>query len=117
MACEKGKTRNTLLKSRYLNHVSRFAFFAVLVLLLFRPFTATAQTQPNSYWQYRASGRLQHVITADMNGDGIAELIVADENGKVDIIDANGKFQQSYAAPGPVLAIHTIDTKMGIDIT
>jgi outer membrane protein assembly factor BamB len=91
------------------HHTSRFPFY-VLILLLLITIPATAQTQSPSYWQYRAAGRLQHVITADLNGDSFDEFVVVDEDGKVDILDADGVWQNSYTAAAPVAAIQTVDT-------
>ncbi len=69
-----------------------------------------AQTQPDipSYWQYAASGRLLHVEPADLDGNGVDEFIIADENGRVDLINAAGKQLWTFNAPGPVQAIGPI---------
>jgi hypothetical protein len=43
-----------------------------LAMLAPRPLPAGAQSAADSpsYWQFPASGRLQHVLPADLNGDG-----------------------------------------------
>ncbi len=101
--------------SRITYHVSRNALYGLLItvyglLLLFTTSSTAAQTQSPSYWQYRAAGRLQHILTADLNGDTFDEFVAVDENGKVDIIDANGVLQNSYVAAAPITAIQTVDT-------
>ncbi len=96
--------------SRITFHASRFTFYVSILLLFLTASPAAAQTQSPSYWQYRAAGRLQHVITADLNGDSFDEFVVVDEDGKVDILDADGVWQNSYTAAAPVAAIQTMDT-------
>ncbi len=103
-------SRITFHASRFTFHVSRFTLLFLLALLIIPSTSANAQTQPPSYWQYRASGRLQHALTADLDGDGIDNFIAVDENGRVAILDANGQLQHSYLAPGPVTAVHTTRT-------
>ncbi len=52
----------------------------MLVLLAARPLpTLHAQSTPadTPYWRYSAARRLTHVIPADMNGDGVSELLLA----------------------------------------
>ena len=100
---------NTHHASRMTHDVLRITFSVFLIFLLLPPATAAAQTQSPSYWQYRAADRLQHVLAADMDGDGIDDFIVVDENGKVDLLDATGSLQFSYTAPEPVLAVDAID--------
>ncbi len=95
-------------------HRYRYPGIVALVswMLLVRSSSASAQTQPNvpAYWQYSASGQLHHVLPADINQDGVDEFIIADANGRIDLITASGKQQWSYAAPKPILAIATINT-------
>ncbi len=103
-------SRITFHASRFTHHVSRFTFYVSILLLILTASPAAAQTQPPSYWQYRAAGRLQHVITADLNGDSFDEFVVVDEDGKVDILDADGVSQNSYTTAAPIAAIQTVDT-------
>ncbi len=104
---ESRAANNTLPASRPPLPALRATLFIFLVFLLLPPSTAAAQTQPPNYWQYRAADRLQHAVAADLDGDSIDDFIVIDESGKVDLLDASGNLQNSYTAPGPVLAIHT----------
>lgn len=87
--------------------------FSLLPVTLLLTSTAAAQPQTQSptpnYWQYAASGRLRHVIPADVNQDGVDEFLIAAENGKVDLISADGRLQWSYAAGEPVLALSTVN--------
>ena len=109
-------SRITYHVSRVKCHISRITAYRLLItvygllLLVFSTPSTAAQTQSPSYWQYRAAGRLQHVITADLNGDSFDEFVVVDEDGKVDILDADGVWQNSYTATAPVTAVQTVDT-------
>lgn len=88
------------------------ATLAVAVLLLAHSGTATAQDQsrPQSYWQYAASGRLGKVVTADINGDGIDEFLVLDENSQLALLTTDGRQEWSYLSPQPISAIGTVGT-------
>ncbi len=99
-------SRFTFYVLRLTSYVLRFTFY-VLLLLLLLPSPAAAQPQTPTYWQYRASGRIQQLIAADMDDDGIDDFVAVDENGKVDILNANGALRHSYIAPGPILTLHT----------
>ena len=82
------------------------------LFLLINYSTTHAQTtlQPTaSYWQYSASGRLQNVVAADINHDGILEFLIADEDGKVDLISASGIRQWRYLAQDPILNLNTVN--------
>lgn len=81
------------------------------LLLTFIPAVhAQTSSQPTaSYWQYPASGRLQNVVAADVNHDGILEFLLADEDGKVDLLSSDGTRQWRYLAQEPVLGINTVN--------
>lgn len=87
--------------------------FCLLVLLLLVPNHLLAQPlirQPAaSYWRYPASGRLQTLVANDINNDGVVEFLVADENGNLDLVNANGERQWRYQAPNPILAFTAIN--------
>jgi hypothetical protein len=76
-------------------HHNRHLVFVVLLscylLTHLTPTYAQAQPEIPSYWQYAASGRLLHVEPADVDRDGVDEFLVADENGRVDLIRASGR--------------------------
>ncbi|MEZ4512588.1 MAG: AAA family ATPase [Chloroflexota bacterium] len=102
------------------NHTHRLArarptphallLFLLLLLLGHRAAHAQTALQPTaSYWQYSASGRLQNVVTADINHDGILEFLMADEDGKVDLISASGIRQWRYLAQDPILNLNTVN--------
>ncbi len=84
----------------------------VLALLATRPSLAThAQSSPTDpYWRYSAARRLTHVIPTDMNGDGVMELLLTAENGRVDLLNAhNALLEWSYTAAAPVLTLHPVN--------
>jgi len=95
--------------------VHNFQYLTIVVLLswmfLAHAAPAFAQTQPDipSYWQYSASGRLQHVLSADVDHNGVDEMLIADENGRLDLINASGEQQWNYTASGPILTVATIN--------
>ena len=105
--------RNLYHNSPNLIHSNRHLVFVVLLsFYLLTQLTPTyAQTQPEipSYWQYSASGRLLHVEPADVDRDGVDEFLVADENGRVDLIRASGRQQWTYTASGPILTVDAIN--------
>lgn len=77
---------------------------------LLRPLPTQAQEQTANYWNYPTSGRLQHLLTADVTNDGVAELVSAAENGRIDLIDANGRSLWSYEIGAPVLALGVVNS-------
>jgi hypothetical protein len=81
-----------------------------LAMLAPRPLPAGAQSAADSpsYWQFPASGRLQHVLPADLNGDGGQQFLVADINGRLTLIGSDGRQQWSYLAPSPILALNVL---------
>ncbi len=81
---------------------------ALLLLWLLWPLNTLAQEQSASYWNFPTSGRLQQLVTADVNGDGVAELLVAAENGRVDLVNASGQSLWNFEAGAPVLAISVL---------
>ena len=88
-----------------------------LVLFAFALPTATVFAQDasraQSYWQYAASGRLSTVLTSDVNGDGVDEFLVLDENGYLTLLSADGRSQWDYVSQEPVTALGTIGTTEG----
>lgn len=86
-----------------------FLLALLSAILLFDPRPAVAQSQSPAYWRYPASGRLQHTTLADVNHDGIEELLVVAENGKVDLLGADGQREWSYTSQDPIQAIGTVN--------
>lgn len=87
----------------------------LLAVLTTRPYPSPlhAQSSPtdSAYWRYSAARRLTHVIPADMNGDGVMELLLAAENGRVYLLNAhNALLEWSYTAAAPVLTLHPLNT-------
>ncbi len=96
------------------HHVSRLHIFTILtflLLVLLLPHSAAAQTQPQSYWQYAAPRRIDHVVVSDINRDGVDEFILAVETGQVDLLSSDGILQWSYvdASDAPVQALVTLN--------
>lgn len=94
--------------SRFTSRFFRFTLYCLLLTaycLLSSSPSAHAQPAPVSYWQYSASGQLLHITPADVNRDGVDELLVADENGNVVLVDANGLAQWRFTAPETILAM------------
>lgn len=74
------------------------------------PAAAQGAARPQSYWQFAASGRLENIVTADVDGDGVDEFIVLDRNGHLTLLAADGKQEWAYVSQEPVTAIGTVDT-------
>ncbi len=76
---------------------------------------AGAQNQPDlpSYWQYATSARLGHLAVADTDGDGVDEFIIADENNRVDLVDAGGKQVWSFVAPDRITSVAALAETAG----
>lgn len=101
-----------LLQHRRLQHVWLIVTLGSVLLLLPAQQTNAQEDQPSqrvSYWEYTASGRLYASVAADMDQDGIDEFILADENGQVALISADGELVWSYDALEPVLALTAIN--------
>lgn len=85
---------------------------AVVLLLGSRVTIAPAEAQdnsrPQSYWQFAASGRLDTVLSADVNGDGVDEFLILDENGHLTLLSADGRQEWSYVSQEPVTALGTV---------
>ncbi len=79
------------------------------VSLFLLPSFVNAQSQSPTYWQYSAAGRLHHVLTADINHDSVEEVLVVDENGKLNILSSDGVLQWNFTAQEPVTAINTVN--------
>ncbi|MCA9934744.1 MAG: hypothetical protein KC415_12505, partial [Anaerolineales bacterium] len=95
-------------------HLRRIIVLGVLFALIAwwqRPFPTHAQEQSASYWDYPTSGRLQHLVPADVNNDGINELLTATENGRINLIDANGSSRWSYETGEPILSLSAINSR------
>ncbi|HIP73249.1 MAG TPA: VCBS repeat-containing protein, partial [Anaerolineae bacterium] len=82
--------------THYVSCLHIFTILALLLLPLLLPHNAAAQTQPQSYWQYAAPRRIDHVVVSDVNRDGVDEFILAMETGQVDLLSSDGILQWSY---------------------
>ncbi|RMG99966.1 MAG: hypothetical protein D6706_04750 [Chloroflexi bacterium] len=93
------------------NNSQRWPILLILIigLLWLRPAPANAQTINDYYWQRSASGRLRHLQPIDINHDGVDELLLADQSGKIDLIDAQGRRLWSFDAEEPIMALRGIN--------
>lgn len=82
----------------------------LLFLLPITPQPAAAQDQIQAYWRHSASRRISHVITHDVNRDGVDEFVIAAENGRVDLLSSVGALQWSYPAGDIIQAINVLNT-------
>jgi hypothetical protein len=98
-----------ILRSRLRSPIRRRLAFLIFLIwvILPTPHLTLAQSQSDLpiYWQYAASGRLTHLAMGDVDRDGIDEFIIADENNRVDLVDAAGKQIWSFVAPDRVTSI------------
>ena len=85
----------------------------LLLLALARPATAQPGSPAPAYWQHAASGRLASVVLADIDHDGIDELLVLDENGRLTLLNAAGQEAWSHDNPDPVAAVATAAVDSG----
>jgi hypothetical protein len=94
---------------------SAVALLALLASLLLAG-AAAAQTdsRPSSYWQFAAANRLDSVVLADIDADGIDEIIVLDENGRLTLLAADGRQLWSFLSPDPVAAVGAAAVDSGL---
>ena len=94
----------------------RFRWLRILTLLLSLLFllqnktpSLNAQSQTQAYWRHSASRRISHVISHDLNLDGVDEFLIAAENGRVDLLDSVGNLQWSFPAGDIIQAINILN--------
>lgn len=81
----------------------------LLILLPAAPQPAAAQDQIQAYWRHSASRRISHVLTRDINRDGVDEFVIAAENGRVDLLSSMGALQWSFPAGDIIQAINVLN--------
>ncbi|MCA9954529.1 MAG: hypothetical protein KC434_07405, partial [Anaerolineales bacterium] len=81
----------------------------LFILLPTQPQPAAAQDQVQAYWRHSASRRISHVITHDVNRDGVDEFVIAAENGRVDLLSSIGALQWSFPAGDIIQAINVLN--------
>lgn len=90
------------------------SFFAFIALVMSAaPTTAQDNGRAQHYWQYAASGRLDSVVTADVDGDGIDEFLILDENGQLALLSTDGQQEWLFRSPELITAIGTLKTTDG----
>lgn len=99
----------------YKNGRSRWRHLPLLLLfltLLFWPASTPsllAQTQNPAYWRHSAPSRISHILNDDFNQDGVDELLIAAENGRVELLDSTGDLQWHYLSEEAVHAVSTLN--------
>ena len=88
--------------------VYSFLFTIICSLFFLSPALLSSQSQATPYWQYEASARLEHIVPADLDGDGIDEFLIVDELGGVTFVNAKGEREWSQAVGLPVTAVGII---------
>ena len=93
-----------------------FAAALALVATLSLAGATSAQTSNRSsnYWQFAASSRLDSAVLADIDADGIDEIIVLDENGRLTLLAADGRQLWSFISPDPVVAVGAAAVDSGL---
>lgn len=88
---------------------------ALLVVAILTP-RALAQSTGRApgYWQFAASNRLDSVVLADIDADGIEDILVLDENGRLTLLSADGEEQWSFLSLDPVAAIGAAAVDSGL---
>ncbi len=91
------------------------ALLATLALVvLARGAAAQANDRAPGYWQFAASNRLDSVLLSDVDGDGVDEILVLDENGRLTLLAANGEQRWFFLSPDPVAAIGAAAVDAGL---
>ncbi len=90
-----------------------FLMATLTIVILMIPSLLRAQSQPDppSYWQYAASGQIKHVLENDIDLDGVGDFIIADENGRVEMVDSTGIPVWRYLAPAEILSIAVLNVQ------
>lgn len=82
------------------------------LLLLFFLFWPTADLRAQSsptYWRYEAFGQLDLLAVADINYDGMDELVVVAESLNLALVRSDGNEAWSYRAQSPILQLTAVN--------
>lgn len=66
--------------------------------------TPSAAAQTTAYWQYSAASSVRQILTTDLRGDGVDELLIVTQSGQIDLLTADGVRQWSFTAGEPIFA-------------
>lgn len=96
---------------------SRAARSAVIIftilsaLIVGRPSSVSAQdaSPTPSYWRHAASGKLDSVLTVDIDADGVHEVLILDELSRLTLLSADGQILWSFNSSHPVIAVGAVD--------
>jgi hypothetical protein len=97
--------------------ISRSAGYCLLFLLFYlilAPVVAAQDTPRSpSYWQFAASSKLAAVLTADINGDGIDEILALDADERLTLLSAEGLVKWTYLSSHPIFALGSVEVTGG----
>ncbi|MFK7804313.1 MAG: PQQ-binding-like beta-propeller repeat protein [Anaerolineae bacterium] len=82
-----------------LNNRHIWAVFLLLFCLAILG-SQSVSAQSDVYWEYETQGRLLHTHTADLDQDGIGEIILMDDSQTLTLLGADGQFRWSRSVPG-----------------
>ncbi|MEZ4516183.1 MAG: PQQ-binding-like beta-propeller repeat protein [Chloroflexota bacterium] len=85
-------------------------FILLSLLAILKPEgSIIAQSSKASYWEYSASGRLKDVQLADIDGDGVEDILVSDENSRLVLLGTDGQVVWGVDAASPITAFTFIN--------
>ena len=84
------------------------------ILSLARPVAAQTTGRSSNCGQFAASSRLDSAVVADIDADGIDEIVVLDENGRLTLLTADGHPLWSFLSPDPVAAVGAAAVDSGL---
>jgi hypothetical protein len=107
---------NNILGSSQLKRLSIAALF-VIAALLSTSHSTSAQSSQSVYWRYDAPDRLSHIVVADLDRDGIDDIVVVAGNSEVVLVGADGiaKWSVPYRTEAPItdIAISNLEKDFG----
>ncbi|MEM8857131.1 MAG: PQQ-binding-like beta-propeller repeat protein, partial [Chloroflexota bacterium] len=84
----------------------------VFVLLWMASLHSPSSAQTDKYWEFETQGRLLRTHTADLDRDGIEEVVLMDDSQTLTLLGADGQFIWSVPIPGlQVLDMVHINTR------
>ena len=98
----------TTLRLLFTDHrllITVYGLLFTAFFLFISPSASYSQSQAAPYWQYEASGPLQHVVPADLDEDGIDDFVLVDELGRVTLVNAKGEREWRQEVGAPVTAV------------
>ncbi|HQF71640.1 MAG TPA: PQQ-binding-like beta-propeller repeat protein, partial [Promineifilum sp.] len=96
-----------------LHGLALLAALSAAVVLVPRAAAQSTGRAPG-YWQFAASNRLDSVMLTDIDADGVDDILVLDENGRLTLLSADGTPLWSFLSPDPVAAIGAAAVDSGL---